>query len=74
MYLFPLVFLVTVGLVVWFVFISGASVPVKIIVTALFAASFFVHPSAFPVAGLFLRIAIALFVLFYQMYQTAKSQ
>lgn len=74
MYLFPLVFLVTVGLLIWFVFVSGAAVLVKVITAALFVTSFFVHPSAFPVAGLFLRIAVALFVLIYQMYQTAKSQ
>ena len=74
MYLFGLAFLVMVALVIWFVFVSEAPVPTKVIVTALFAASFFLHPSAFPLTGFFLRIGIALFVMIYQMYQTAKSQ
>lgn len=74
MYLVPLALVVTVGVMIWFVFISGAAVPAKVIMTVLFVASFFLHPAAFPVAGLFLRIAVALTVLFYQMYQTAKSQ
>ena len=74
MYLAPLVFLVTVALMIWFVFVSEAAVPAKIIIATLFVVSFFLHPAAFPVAGLFLRTAAGLSVLFYQMYQTAKSQ
>ncbi len=74
MYLFPLVFLVTIALAIWFVFISEASVTAKILAAVLFTVSFFLHPSHFPMAGFFLRIAISLFILIYQMYQTAKSQ
>ncbi|HUA36973.1 MAG TPA: hypothetical protein VMA35_01080 [Candidatus Sulfopaludibacter sp.] len=74
MYLFPLVFVVAIALAIWFVFISEASVMAKILVAALFIASFFLHPSLLPMAGFFLRIAISLFVLLYQIYQTAKSQ
>ena len=74
MYLFLLVFLVAIGLAIWFVFISEASVIAKILVAVLFIGSFFLHPSPFPMAGFFLRIAVSIFILFYQMYQTAKSQ
>lgn len=74
MYLFPLAFLVAIALAIWFVFISEAAVIAKILVAVLFITSFFLHPSPFPMAGLFLRIAISVFILLYQMYQTAKSQ
>ncbi|HXR47182.1 MAG TPA: hypothetical protein VN784_07040 [Candidatus Limnocylindrales bacterium] len=74
MYLFPLAFFVAIALAIWFVFISEASVIAKILVAVLFITSFLLHPSAFPMAGFFLRIAISVFILLYQMYQTAKSQ
>ena len=74
MYLFLLALLVAVALAIWFVFISEAPVVAKVLIAILFVASFFLHPSAFPLAGFFLRIAIAVFVLFYQMYQAAKLQ
>jgi hypothetical protein len=74
MYLFPLVFLVIIALAIWFVFISEASMMAKILVAVLFTVSFFLHPSHFPMAGFFLRIAVSLYILFYQTYQKAKSQ
>jgi hypothetical protein len=74
MYLFLLAFLVTIALTIWFVFISDATPIAKVLVGALFIISFFLHPSVFPLAGFFLRIAISIFILFYQMFQTAKSQ
>jgi hypothetical protein len=74
MYLFLLVLFVAIALAIWFVFISEASVIAKVLVGALFVTSFFLHPTPFPMAGFFLRIAISIFVLFFQMYQTAKSQ
>jgi hypothetical protein len=74
MYLFLLVLFVAIALAIWFVFISEASVIAKVLVGALFVISFFLHPTPFPMAGFFLRIAISIFVLFFQMYQTAKSQ
>ncbi|HTQ50771.1 MAG TPA: hypothetical protein VMJ12_08665 [Candidatus Acidoferrales bacterium] len=74
MYLFLLAFLVAIGLAIWFVFISEAPVIAKILVGALLVISFFLHPPVFPLAGLFLRIAISVFILLYQMYQAAKSQ
>lgn len=74
MYLFPLVFFVAIALAIWFVFISEASVIAKIVIGVLFVISFFLHLSIFPMAGFILRIAISVFILLYQMYQTAKSQ
>jgi hypothetical protein len=74
MYLLPLAFIVSIALTIWFVFISEASVIAKVLVGALFVISFFLHPLSFPMAGFFLRIGISISVLFYQMYQTAKSQ
>ena len=74
MFLFPLAFLVTIALAIWFVFMSDASLVAKIVVGILFVTSFFLHPSAFPLAGFFLRIAISIFVLFYQIIQAAKTQ
>ena len=74
MYLFPLVLFVAIALAIWFVFISEASVITKIVIGVLFVISFFLHPSIFPMAGFFLRVGISVFVLFYQMYQTAKLQ
>jgi len=74
MYLFLLAFLVTIALTIWFVFVSDASVIAKVLIAALFAISFFLHPASLPMAGFFLRIAISIFVLFYQMVQSAKSQ
>lgn len=74
MYLSLLVLLVAIGLVIWFVFISEASVIAKIVVAVLFVASFFLLPTPFPMAGFFLRIGIGIFVLFYQTYQKAKTQ
>jgi len=74
MYLLPLAFLVAIALAIWFVFMSEASVIAKIVIGVLFVASFFLHPSIFPLAGFFMRIAVCLFILLYQMYQTAKSQ
>ena len=74
MYLLPLAFIVVIALTIWFVFVSDASPIAKIIVGALFVISFLLHPSIFSSAGFFLRIGISIFVLFYQMYQTAKSQ
>jgi hypothetical protein len=74
MFLFPLAFLVTLALAIWFVFMSEASMVAKIVVGIIFVASFFLHPSAFTLAGFFLRIALSIFILFYQMYQSAKTQ
>jgi len=74
MYLFLLVFLVAVGLVIWFVFLSEASLMAKAVIAVLFVVSLFLHPAAFPVAGLFLRIGISIFVLFYQIIQSTRSQ
>jgi hypothetical protein len=74
MYLLPLAFIVAIALVVWFIFVSDASLVAKVIVGILFVISFFLHPSAFPLAGFFLRIAISLLVMLYQMFQVAKSQ
>ena len=62
-----------IALAIWFVFISEASVIAKIVIGVLFVISFFLHLD-FPLAGFFLRIAISVFILLYQMYQTAKSQ
>jgi hypothetical protein len=73
-YLFPLALIAAIALAIWFVFVSEAPMIAKVLVGALFILSFFLHPSRFPLTGFFLRIAIAIFVLFYQMYQTAKSQ
>ena len=72
MYLFLLVLFVAIALAIWFVFISEASVMAKVLVGALFVISFFLQPTSFPMAGFFLRIAVSIFILFYQMYQTAK--
>jgi len=74
MYLFPLVFFVAIALAIWFVFISDASVITRILVAVLFVTSFLLPPSSLPMTGFFLRIAISVFILLYQMYQTAKSQ
>jgi len=74
MFLLPLAFFVAIALAIWFVFISDATMTAKVLVGALFIISFFLHPLIFPLAGFFLRIAISIFVLFYQMCQTAKSQ
>jgi hypothetical protein len=74
MYLFPLVFFVAIALAIWFVFMSEASVIAKIVIGVLFVISFFLHPSIFPLAGFFLRTAVSVFILLYQMYQTAKSR
>lgn len=74
MFLLPLAFLVTIALAIWFVFMSDASKVARIVVGILFVISFFLHPSSFPMAGFFLRIAISIFVLFYQAYQKAKTQ
>jgi hypothetical protein len=74
MYLFLLVLLVAIGLVIWFVFISEASVIAKILVAILFIVSLFLHPSSFPLVGFFLRIGTGIFVLFYYTYQKAKTQ
>jgi hypothetical protein len=74
MYLFPLASFVAIALLIWFVFISEASVIIKIIVGVLFAFSFFLHLAPFPMAGFFLRIAISIFILFYQMIRMAKWQ
>lgn len=74
MYLLLLVFFVAIGLAIWFVFVSEAPVIAKVFVGALFVISFFLHPAVFPLAGFFLRIAVSVFILLYQMYQTAKSQ
>jgi hypothetical protein len=74
MYLFLLVLLVAIGLVIWFVFISDASLVAKVLIGILFVISFFLHPSSFPLVGFFLRIGIGIFVLFYYTYQKAKTQ
>jgi len=74
MFLLPLAFFVAIALTIWFVLISEALVIAKVLIGVLFVISLFLHPSTFPLAGFFLRIAISVFVLFYQMYQTAKSQ
>jgi hypothetical protein len=74
MYLFPLAFIAAIALTIWFVFISEAPVIAKVLVAVLFAISFFLHPSRFPMAGFFLQIAVSIFVFFYRIYQTAKSQ
>jgi hypothetical protein len=74
MYLFPLVLLVAIALAIWFVFLSEASVMAKVVIGVLFVVSFLLHPSAFPMAGFFLRIGIGIFVLFYQIYQKAKTR
>jgi hypothetical protein len=74
MFLLPLAFFVAIALTIWFVLISDAAVLAKVLIGVLFVISLFLRPSAFPLAGFLLRIAISVFVLFYQMYQTAKSQ
>jgi hypothetical protein len=74
MYLFPLAFFVAIALTIWFAFFSDAPVIAKVLIAVLFVVSFFFHPTAFPLAGFFLRIAVAIFVLLYQAYQTAKWQ
>ncbi|MGA9779624.1 MAG: hypothetical protein ACLPRE_06775 [Limisphaerales bacterium] len=73
MYLSLLALFVAIALAIWFVFVSEASAIAKIVVGVLFVISFFLHPSIFLMAGFFLRIAISVFILLYQMYQTAKS-
>jgi hypothetical protein len=72
MYLFPLAYIVAIALLIWFVFVSDALVIAKVVVALLFAISFLLNPSAFPLAGFFLRIAISICILFYQMIQMAK--
>jgi hypothetical protein len=74
MYLFLLAFVAAIGLTIWFVFLSEASVMAKVVIGVLFVVSLLLHPSAFPMAGFFLRIGIGIFVLFYQAYQKAKTQ
>jgi hypothetical protein len=74
MYLILSAFFVTIALTIWVVFLGEASVVAKVIVGTLFIVSFFLHPSPFPLAGFFLRIAISIFVLFYQIIQAAKTQ
>jgi hypothetical protein len=74
MYLLLLAFFVTIALTIWFVFMSDASMVAKVVVGIIFVISFFLHPSAFTLAGFFLRIAISIFVLFYQIIQSAKTQ
>jgi hypothetical protein len=74
MYLSLLALFIAIALAIWFVFISEASVVAKVLIGVFFVVSFFLHPSAFPMAGFFLRIGIGIFVLFYQAYQKAKTQ
>jgi hypothetical protein len=74
MYLFLLAFFITVALAIWFVFISEASWTAKVLVGVLSAISCILHPPSCPLAGFFLRIAISIFVLFYQICQSAKAQ
>jgi hypothetical protein len=74
MYLSLLALFIAIALAIWFVFISEASVVAKVLTGVFFVVSFFLHPSAFPMAGFFLRIGIGIFVLFYQAYQKAKTQ
>ena len=71
MILLPLVFFLTVALTIWFVFVSEASAPAKILVAVLFVASLFLRYSRFALAGLFLQVALGIFVA---IYQKLKSQ
>lgn len=74
MYLSLLALFITIALVIWFVFLSEASVIAKVVIGVLFVVSWLLHPSAFPMAGFILRIGVGIFVLFYQIYQKAKTQ
>ena len=71
MILLPLVFFLTIALTIWFVFVVDASAPSKILVAVLFVASLFLRYSRFALAGLFLQVALGIFVA---IYEKVKSQ
>lgn len=66
MFLLPLAFFVTIALAVWFVLMSDASVPGKVVVAALFLLSLWLGHTRFAMAGFFLQIALSIFILLYQ--------
>jgi hypothetical protein len=71
MILLPLVFFLTIALTIWFVFVSEASAPAKILVAVLFVASLFLRNSRYSLMGFFLQVALGIFVA---LYQRVKSQ
>ena len=66
MFLLPLAFIAAIALVIWFVVASEASLPAKILVAVLFVASFLCRYTRYPMAGLFLQIGMAIYVLLYR--------
>jgi hypothetical protein len=66
MFLLPIAFFAAIALAIWFVLFSAASMPIKITLGVLFVASLLLRYSRFSMAGFFLQIAIAIFVLLYR--------
>ena len=69
MFLLPLAFFAAIALAVWFVFVSEATLPVKIVTAVLFILSLWLRHTQFAMSGFFLRIAISIFILLYQRMQ-----
>jgi hypothetical protein len=69
-----IVLIVSVGLVVWFIFATEASWIGKAVVSGLFIfsfASFFGWIHVNPLIGTFLLVALGIFIIFYRIYQDA---
>ena len=65
----PLAFYLAIALTIWFVVFSEASAWAKIVVGILFAASLFLRYSHYSLAGLFLQIALSIFIALYLKVQ-----
>lgn len=66
MFLLPLAFFAAIALTVWFVFMTEPSGLAKVLLAALCIVSLLFRYSRFWLVGLFLQVAISIFVLLYQ--------
>ena len=65
MILLPLAFIGAIGLTIWIVFLSEASLRAKIIVGALFVVSFACRYMRFSLVRFFIQVSLCVFVLLY---------
>lgn len=70
MYLLPLAFFAAIALTIWFVVFSEAQLPAIILAAVLFIISWLCRHSRYPLAGIFLQVGLAIFIL---LYRKARS-
>jgi cadmium resistance protein CadD (predicted permease) len=70
MFLLPLAFFAAIALTIWFVVVSEASVPAKVLVAALLMISLLCRYTRYSFAGFFLQIGLGIFIL---LYRKARS-